>query len=46
MKYRVGRDEFLSKLLAGSVDELQEAAHNEFVGFCCHRGIYFISLLP
>lgn len=34
MKYRIGRNEFLSKHLAGSVDELQEAVHNDLVGFC------------
>jgi hypothetical protein len=39
MKYRVGRNELLSKLLAGSVDELQEAVHNDFVVFCGHSGI-------
>src|ERR1700676_5550978 len=29
MKYRLGRNEFPSKHLAGSVDELQEAVHND-----------------
>jgi len=28
------------------VDELQETAHDEFVGFCCHSAIYFIPLSP
>jgi len=26
------------------VDELQETAHDEFVGFCSHSAIYFIPL--
>jgi len=43
VKYRAGRDEFLSKLLAGGVDELQETVHNELVGFCGHSAIYSIS---
>jgi len=28
------------------VDELQETAHDEFVGFCSHSAIYFIPLSP
>jgi hypothetical protein len=39
MKYRIGRNDFPSKHLAGSVDELQEAVHNDLVGFCGHSGI-------
>jgi hypothetical protein len=42
MKYCVGRNEFLTKARAGSVDELQETAHNDLVGFCGHSPIYSI----
>jgi hypothetical protein len=37
IEYRIRGDELCSELLAGGVDELRKTAHDEFVGFCCHK---------